>query len=194
MSVQNTKGYYSIPLPVGSVIPFAGQVIPYGFLECDGALYAPTFYPDLFQVIGFKYGNGLGYFAVPDLNGTQSLVVGSNTSPLTPNPAPEITGTLTASNIPDGIPLDITTLSSTASLPTNGSGDAQAIEFNNAQQLASHTSGGDFIDYGTGVNQFNITATDADVTYTGENTPFTAPVTGQIAPTIQLIYIIKAEY
>jgi len=196
MSVANTKGYYSIPLPVGSIISFAGQsnAIPYGFLECDGATYAPTFYPALFQVIGFKYGNSIGNFAVPDLNGTHSLVVGSNTSPLTPNPAPQISTTLTETNIPSGIPLDITAITITASIPSNASGDAQAIEFNNSQPIQTHESGGDFIDAGAGADLFSITATSANVSYTGQNTPFTADISGDVAETIQLIYIIKASY
>lgn len=196
MSVANTKGYYSIPLPVGSIISFAGQstAIPYGFEKCDGQQFATDAYPELFSVIGYKYGNVGGEFKLPDLNNNNRLITGSDTSTLPTTNAPQISTTLTETNIPDGISLDITAISTTASIPLNGSGYAQAIEFNNQQPILTHTSGGDFIDAGAGVNLFSITATSANVSYTGQNTPFTADITGDVAETIQLIYIIKASY
>lgn len=57
-------------LPTGSVIPFAGNVIPDDWLLCDGRNISRTEYAELFNVIGTKYGNGDGHstFAIPDLN------------------------------------------------------------------------------------------------------------------------------
>jgi microcystin-dependent protein len=57
MSVSNSLGYQGFPIPVGSVLPYAGQITPSGWLICDGTLYSPNEYPALFSVIGNKYGS-----------------------------------------------------------------------------------------------------------------------------------------
>ena len=59
-------------LPVGTIVPFASASngVPYGWLECDGAEYASTSYPDLSAVIGTDYniaGTSADHFRVPNL-------------------------------------------------------------------------------------------------------------------------------
>ena len=59
-------------LPVGTIVPFASASngVPYGWLECDGAEYASTSYPDLSSVIGTDYniaGTSADHFRVPNL-------------------------------------------------------------------------------------------------------------------------------
>jgi len=44
----------------GMLVPFAGNTAPAGFLTCDGTLYDFDTHPDLFDVIGTKYGIGAG--------------------------------------------------------------------------------------------------------------------------------------
>lgn len=58
-------------LPVGSIIDFAGNNIPSGYLECDGSEVLRSVYPDLFDAIGTTWGAGDGSttFNLPDLNG-----------------------------------------------------------------------------------------------------------------------------
>lgn len=61
-------------VPVGSIMPYAGDVPPEGFLFCDGSEQRRSTYPALFSIIGFKYRSeflltGLDTFAVPDLRG-----------------------------------------------------------------------------------------------------------------------------
>lgn len=61
-------------VPVGAIFPFAGTIIPDGYLLCDGSEKQRVKYPDLFSVIGFTYGDpglllGLGTFKLPDLRG-----------------------------------------------------------------------------------------------------------------------------
>lgn len=67
-------------MPIGSIILFAGENIPTGWLICDGSEVGYTVTPghagyyDLYQVIGTKYGAGeevLGSvrFKLPDLRG-----------------------------------------------------------------------------------------------------------------------------
>lgn len=61
-------------IPVGTILPFAGVVIPDGFVLCDGSEYTVTEYVKLFNVIGYTYKSigllqGANTFAVPDLRG-----------------------------------------------------------------------------------------------------------------------------
>ena len=56
---------------VGSVISFAGNAAPTGFLECNGSAISRATYADLFAIIGTNYGNGNGSstFNLPDYRG-----------------------------------------------------------------------------------------------------------------------------
>jgi microcystin-dependent protein len=63
-------------VPVGSIFPFAGPAanIPDGYLLCDGSEQEKTKFLDLFNVIGYTYGNpvtliGRNSFKIPDLRG-----------------------------------------------------------------------------------------------------------------------------
>jgi len=95
MSVGNSLGYQGFPLPVGTVLPFAGAPallpggqLPYGWLPCDGSSYNIADYPDLYRIIGTTYGAGgfLGYVRqegnslyIVEMNGT--LVAGDGPNP-----------------------------------------------------------------------------------------------------------------
>lgn len=50
----------NISFPVGSLIPFAGNVTPSGWFRCDGSAVSRTMFADLFAVIGTMYGAGDG--------------------------------------------------------------------------------------------------------------------------------------
>jgi microcystin-dependent protein len=61
-------------VPVGSIMPYAGDIPPEGFLFCDGSEQRRSSYSTLFSIIGFKYRSeflltGLDTFALPDLRG-----------------------------------------------------------------------------------------------------------------------------
>ena len=43
-------------LPIGAILPFSGDIIPNGWLLCDGSSFSTTSYPELFDVIGTTYG------------------------------------------------------------------------------------------------------------------------------------------
>ena len=53
----------------GFIYPLASEVVPEGFLLCDGAEYGRQEYPELFTAIGTMYGEGNGSttFNVPNL-------------------------------------------------------------------------------------------------------------------------------
>jgi microcystin-dependent protein len=56
---------------IGEIIPFPIERVPDGFLECYGQAVSRSAYPDLFSVIGVRYGlgDGITTFHVPDLRG-----------------------------------------------------------------------------------------------------------------------------
>ena len=61
-------------LPVGTIVPFASgsNGIPYGWLECDGAEYESTTFPDLSSTLGTDYNTTdpattADHFRVPNL-------------------------------------------------------------------------------------------------------------------------------
>ena len=58
-------------VPVGSVLWYAADAIPTGYLECAGATVSRSTYAALFAVIGTVYGAGDGSstFKLPDLRG-----------------------------------------------------------------------------------------------------------------------------
>lgn len=58
-------------VPPGTIISFAGEGVPSGYLHCAGGQISRTVYSDLFAAIGtsWGYGNGTTTFHVPDLVG-----------------------------------------------------------------------------------------------------------------------------
>jgi microcystin-dependent protein len=56
-------------VPVGVIFPFAGNVVPTGYLLCDGSSVLRSTYSVLFDVIGIIYGEGDGHttFHLPNL-------------------------------------------------------------------------------------------------------------------------------
>src|SRR5690606_812425 len=62
------EGFYP---PTGTVLPYAGDAAPAGWLLCDGRAVSRTQYARLFEVIGTKFGagNGSTTFNLPDFRG-----------------------------------------------------------------------------------------------------------------------------
>lgn len=63
------NGFNTTAIPVGSIMAYAGDKTPTGWLLCDGTTYASGKYPSLFSVLGFLYGGSGSNFNVPDLRG-----------------------------------------------------------------------------------------------------------------------------
>lgn len=62
-------GIIDLAFPPGSVVPFAGSVLPAGgWLWADGASYPIATYPSLHSVIGYTYGGAGISFNVPNLS------------------------------------------------------------------------------------------------------------------------------
>jgi microcystin-dependent protein len=72
LTIENSNDY----LPVGSILPFGGNVLPSGFLWCDGSEVSKTVYSKLYQVVQNMYGvstNPSLLFKVPDFRGRSPL-------------------------------------------------------------------------------------------------------------------------
>lgn len=67
-------------IETGTIVSFAGDIAPDGYMICDGAAVSRTQYQELFATIGTKYGAGDGSttFNIPDLRGR--VIVGLNSS------------------------------------------------------------------------------------------------------------------
>lgn len=67
---------------IGVIVPFAGGILPTGWLVCDGRSLLRANYPDLFAAIGTIWGAADGtHFNIPDLRG--QTLVGQGTNPNT---------------------------------------------------------------------------------------------------------------
>jgi microcystin-dependent protein len=57
--------------PPGTIIAYGGDSAPAGWLMCDGTAFYNSSYPNLYAVIGYRFGGNSGslYFNVPDLRG-----------------------------------------------------------------------------------------------------------------------------
>lgn len=70
--------FENLLLPSGSVIEYAGNTAPNGWLICDGSAISRKIYSNLFEVIGSTFGSGDGTttFNIPNLKG--KIPVGLN--------------------------------------------------------------------------------------------------------------------
>jgi microcystin-dependent protein/surface antigen len=91
-NVNGQKGVYKttkqsfvkdIPTnPIGTLVQYAGDLAPAGWLLCDGSILNKSTYNDLWQVIGHKFldpsflpDNGTETFALPDFRGRMPMGV-----------------------------------------------------------------------------------------------------------------------
>lgn len=69
-----------LDVPIGTILDYAGNTIPDGYLECDGSAVSRTAYPRLFAAIGTLWGAGDGSttFNLPDLRCRSAIGAGPN--------------------------------------------------------------------------------------------------------------------
>lgn len=96
-------------VPIGTIIPFAGNSVPQGYLLCDGSAISRTDYASLFAVIGTIYGAGDGNstFKLPDLYDKLPMMNGSSHTggglgTIFPGSVPKITGYIHATERSQG--------------------------------------------------------------------------------------------
>lgn len=67
-SVQELLNYRASFVSVGVILPYAGDVIPDGYLLCDGSEVLVEDFPELHNVIGYLYGSSDSTsFCLPDM-------------------------------------------------------------------------------------------------------------------------------
>ena len=154
--------------PVGCIFPFAGINLPAGYLLCNGTSYKKTDYPDLYAVIGNKYGGDTENFKVPNL--VDKFIQGSTTSGTTKAAGlPNITGD--TRYISEGC-----VWSKEPSGAFNGYFANTSIEINNVALSANKHYG----------YYFSFDASRSNAIYGNSNT--VQP------PALTMVYIIKARY
>lgn len=196
MSVADTLGYSSFPIPVGTIFFYAGLGIPDTYLDCQGNAFDPLEYPLLAQVLGAAVTPALGN----DILGGGPLAQIGQLQPATSGAITPAPITLTAANIPTLAPFDVIGSVQgnwvTGALTPQSSGTGLAI-----LNVASPSTGinDDIFDYTKQAVNTRTTAsalTPAPI-FTGSNLPITPTVTGSgdTTPiTLTLRYIIKAKY
>lgn len=61
-------------LPIGAILPFSGDIIPNGWLLCDGSVIEQEDYPELFEVLAGNYGIiNREEIRLPDLRGKVTI-------------------------------------------------------------------------------------------------------------------------
>ena len=93
--IKPTNGNVNVTgVPTGTILPFAGNTIPSGFLACNGAAVSRTTYSALFSAIGTTYGggNGSSTFNVPAVEDNRFLEFSSTRGTKKNAGLPNITG------------------------------------------------------------------------------------------------------
>jgi hypothetical protein len=123
-------------VPTGTILPFAGNTIPSGFLACNGAAVSRTTYAALFSAIGTTYGggNGSSTFNVPQLEDNRFVEFHSTRGTKKNAGLPNITGSFKAED--------------------NAGGDSWSVMFKNLSGAFSGTTQSrsfcSFVTIGTG--------------------------------------------
>lgn len=138
---SNANWNYLNPQSVapGIMADFGGAAAPFGWLLCDGTVYAQATYPALFAAIGAVWnigGEGAGNFRVPDMRGRASIGVGQG-SGLTNRILAQLIG-------------EETHLLVTGEMPVHSHGVSDPGHFHNTAFSAGQAGGGGFLYLGFG--------------------------------------------
>jgi microcystin-dependent protein len=137
--------------PTGSIICFAGQLVPPGWFLCDGSEISKSKYPKLFSVIGNTYGNPVNSnnFILPNLQ--QRMPLGKSNS----NNLGDISGnssiTLSINQLPSHNHIGTTDISGTHSHTATDSGHTHSYD----DAYFAENSGNGQTFYGTGASTDN---------------------------------------
>ena len=183
--------------PVGTIMPYAANSAPTGWLLCHGQLVPTSTYADLHTVIGTTFGSGSGTFGIPDLRGRviagQDDMGGTSANRLT-NPTGSTTGGI------DGDVFGGTGGSETHTLTEAQLAQHTHIQNSHAHNFNGYTTGSEASGYGSppavhftdrvfvsaGSTSGFVVGTTATNQNTGSNTPH-----NNVQPTMILNYIIK---
>jgi microcystin-dependent protein len=75
--VKVLQGQVQAIVPIGTVVLFGGDTPPTGWLRCDGTILPKTLYPQLAEILGYRFGgNESSTFGLPRLVGRFPLGAG----------------------------------------------------------------------------------------------------------------------
>lgn len=184
---------------IGMIKIFAGNFVPQGYLECNGALLAVSANQVLFSLLGTTYGgDGKTTFALPDLRGrapvgmgtglglptiTEGEVGGTNQTTLTLNNLPMHThiatiGGQSALKVSSGNATQ-SAATANASIATPGTNSGRSF----TPTLGFNTSAPDMAIGGLNVSQLTVTNANA-----GNGQPF-----NNMPPYLGIKYIICTD-
>jgi microcystin-dependent protein len=121
----------------GSIIWGAWNTAPDGYLVCDGGLYATADYPDLFNIVGYRFGGYGATFGVPDL--VDRVMVGAGGTHSLDDSGGQAEVTLTVDEMPNH---SHDTIKTTAVQVQSGTGETVWGVVGGAG-FVSYTGGGD---------------------------------------------------
>ena len=122
-------------LPIGAILPFSGDIIPNGWLLCDGSVIEQEDYPELFEVLAGNYGIiNREKIRLPDLRGKVTIGKDSTDADFDTlgNTGGEKTHTLTVNEMPSH------------SHPLNGSTDYVGIDGTGGEAHGEMRGGNNF--------------------------------------------------
>lgn len=183
-----TKPLFAQDQYIGEIRLFTGNFAPRDWVLCDGQILSIVNYPNLFSIIGFRYGgNGTTTFAVPNLNDKVVLGAGQGDG-LTDRPLASTGGaeyvTLTTDNMaPHNHAGNLKMSKDEATSVTAGPDKYLAATNNvfngNTRTVLNYTA--------TNSNDVELSLSAATTTTTGNSNPDAINVK---QPTISMRYII----
>lgn len=199
MSVANADGYRGFPLPIGTLLPYAGVASSINndtFLFCDGGLHLKADYPELAEVLGTIYGVPLDadYFYVPDTIGNfvEGTLVNAGTI-IPPTTGTTLTNVALTENEMPTLPSGDFVVNS---FTMNASGDYQYLKKQDRVHVANtfETSQTLLFDSNNFMGSININLTSMTLSRPagGANVPILLDTIN--GPSMALTYYIKAKY
>lgn len=132
--------------PTGVLMPFAGKVIPEGYLLCNGAEVSRTTYANLFGVIGTLWGSGDGSttFNLPDLRdrfleGAGTNAVGTKLEAGLPNITGWINSVMVGKTVGFAGAFNTSSLDAVSTTYGGGTSPASNVRFNAASSNAIYS-------------------------------------------------------
>lgn len=185
MSISNQTGSAGFPVPIGTIIAFAGQVLPPKYLLCNGGAFSGATYPILASLLG---GTNTPNLVGGIIGGgtTRTVVPGSAVGPLSAS------FSIAVANMPA---FTTAQQSFSASGALNGTGQT-----NSSQQDATPSgSGNNAVYHGGQAMQTSVGVTGTVVAsliaHAGDPVVATNINITNIEPnTIEIQYIVKASY
>lgn len=165
------------PIDAGTIVSWAKDSTPTGWLQCDGSAVSRSTYADLFTSIGTTYGSGDGSstFNLPDLRGR--TVCGKDNM-----------GGSAANRITSAVTVDGTSLGQTGGSQSHTLTSAELPSHRHGLQVQDTAAQNDYL--GGSGNNYGLKVT-SDATYASTTAVGSGTTHSNIQPLLIALYIIK---